>query len=87
MAVPDKHNPTFAIKYLPMEMYDKPYFRYRGVMIDSGRHFIPKKDILRTIDAMMYNKLNALHIHISDGDSFPMQLREFPEITAAGAFS
>ena len=36
---------------------------------------------------MMYNKLNVFHWHITDSDSFPLELQSYPEITQFGAFS
>jgi hexosaminidase len=60
---------------------------YRGLMIDSSRHFLPLKLIFETIDAMMYNKLNVLHWHIVDEDSFPLILDSHPEIAKYAAFS
>ena len=44
------------------------------------------KDILRTIDALFYNKMNILHIHFTDSNSFSVEIEEFPEITKFGAF-
>lgn len=35
----------------------------------------------------MYNKLNVLHWHISDDESFPLELKSHPEITKAGSYS
>ena len=55
-----------TIKALPITIRDQPAFSYRGLMIDSSRHFLPTRLILETIDAMMYNKLNVLHWHIVD---------------------
>jgi hexosaminidase len=51
---------------LPISIKDEPEFVYRGVMIDTARHFIPFNMILETIDALMYNKMNVLHWHITD---------------------
>ena len=55
-----------SFKNLPMSIKDQPFLEYRGIMIDSSRHFLPTKLIYETIDAMMYNKLNILHWHLVD---------------------
>jgi hexosaminidase len=56
-------------------------------MIDSSRHFLPVRLIFETIDAMMYNKLNVLHWHIVDEDSFPLILDSHPEIARYASYS
>ena len=72
---------------LPIEIEDEPLFEYRGILIDTSRHFLPIRLIKETIDAMMYNKFNILHWHIVDEDSFPMLLKSHPEMAEYGAFS
>ena len=47
-------------------------------MVDSSKHFLPMKILKETIDAMMYNKMNVLHWHLTDDDSFPLQLQSHP---------
>ena len=61
--------------------------RHRGIMIDSARHFLPIRLVYETIDAMMYNKMNMLHWHLVDEDSFPLILDSHPEIAKHAAFS
>jgi len=56
-------------------------------MIDTARHYLPVHDILQTIDAMMYNKMNVLHWYISADDSFPLELKSHPELSENSAFS
>ena len=55
-------------------------------MLDTSRHFFKKEDILRTLDAMLYAKMNVLHWHITDDDSFPLYLESEKEISKYGAF-
>lgn len=75
------------IPFLPVTIQDHPRFSYRGLMIDSGRHFINKYNMFAIIDGMLATKLNTLHWHITDADSFPIQSLSHPNLTKYGAFS
>lgn len=77
-------NTIYQVRGLPIIIDDKPDYQWRGLMIDSSRHFLPLEAVKKTIDGMMYSKMNVLHWHITDEDSFPMELKSRPEITASG---
>jgi hexosaminidase len=64
---------------------DKPRFPWRGLMIDSGRHFIPLPVILRNLDAMEAVKLNVFHWHISDDQGFRAESKVFPLLQQKGS--
>jgi hypothetical protein len=52
----------------------------------SRRHFETLATIRRIIDSLTYAKLNVLHWHISDSQSFPLESKTYPKLWA-GAFS
>lgn len=60
---------------------DGPAYPVRGLMIDTARNYIPIDSIYRMVDAMSYNKMNILHWHISDSNSFPFESRSIPEVS------
>jgi hexosaminidase len=65
---------------VPLSITDSPRVQWRGLMIDTGRHYLPPTLIKKTIDAMAASKLNALHWHLTDDQSFPLCLDAQPEL-------
>lgn len=65
---------------------DEPLVPHRGIMIDSARHFLKIETISRLIESMAISKLNILHWHLSDDESFAIQLASHPELAEASAF-
>jgi hexosaminidase len=65
----------------PVKIQDAPLYPHRGVMVDTGRNFITVPKILEQIDGMALSKLNVLHWHLDDTQSWPMQIRSYPQMT------
>ena len=51
---------------------DVPRFKYRGLLVDTARHFIPMKNLKDIVVLLRMHKMNALHLHLIDDDSFPL---------------
>ena len=77
---------TRRISFAPVYVADAPRFAYRGLLIDSARHFLPVAQILHTIDALAYSKLNVLHWHLVDSQAFPCGSATYPALAQRGAY-
>ena len=69
----------------PMTIEDWPDFSYRGFMLDVVRDFRTVDEVLEIIDLMASWKLNTLHFHIADDESWCLEIKDFPELTDFGA--
>jgi hexosaminidase len=76
----------FSIRDIPLFISDSPSYPFRGLMIDTSRHYLPLDLILDNLDAMAMNKFNVLHWHISDSQSFPYASESYPELAKMGAY-
>lgn len=69
------------------EVRDAPRHPWRGVMIDTVRHFISIGTLKRTLDVMAFYKLNVLHLHLTDDQGFRFRSHAYPELASADAYS
>lgn len=76
--------PLFCIPDTPLKIVDAPLYAYRGLLFDTSRHYIPLNLILHNLDAMAMNKLNVLHWHLTDSQSWPFQSHTYPELATKG---
>lgn len=65
---------------------DAPRFAYRGFMIDVSRHFRSVEFVKRQIDAMALFKLNRLHMHLTDGAGWRIEIDRYPRLTEFAAW-
>jgi hexosaminidase len=65
---------------------DFPRFKWRGLMLDSARHFFPVADVRKMLDQMGQHKLNVLHLHLTDDQGWRIEIRRYPELTRIGAW-
>ncbi|WP_037907141.1 beta-N-acetylhexosaminidase [Actinacidiphila yeochonensis] len=65
---------------------DAPRFRWRGLLLDVCRHFLPKDGVLRYLDLMAAHKLNVLHLHLSDDQGWRIEIRRHPRLTEVGSW-
>jgi hexosaminidase len=66
-------------------IHDQPRFPWRGLMIDSARHFIPLEVIRRNIDGMEAVKMNVFHWHLSENQGFRVESKRFPKLHELGS--
>lgn len=66
---------------------DEPKFRHRGLSMDTSRHYYPVNIIKKTINGLAMTKLNTFHWHITDSQSFPLEIKSHMDFTKYGAYS
>ncbi len=69
-----------------MKIEDAPRFRWRGLMLDSARHFQSPEFIKRFIDTMALHKLNVFHWHLVDDQAWRIEIKKYPLLTERGAW-
>ena len=64
---------------------DQPRFGWRGLLIDSSRHFTPIEVLKRNLDGMEAVKMNVFHWHISDNQGFRAESKKLPKLHTMGS--
>ncbi len=84
LLTPDaQHGP---VTLAAMQIRDQPRFAWRGLMLDSVRHFQSVAEVETLIDQMAQHKMNTLHWHLTDDQGWRIQIKRYPELTRIGAW-
>jgi hexosaminidase len=76
-----------AVWDLPVvHIEDQPRFGWRGAMLDTCRHFMPKDFVLEFIDLLALHKLNSFHWHLTDDQGWRIEIKKYPRLTQVGAW-
>jgi len=78
---------SYYTPHAPVEIHDYPDFPHRGLLLDVGRHWFPLEDVKRTIDGLAMNKMNVLHFHVTETQSWPLEIPALPRLTETGAYA
>ena len=62
-----------------------PRFRYRGFMIDVGRHFFPVSYLKQMIDLMALHNINYFHWHLTEDQGWRIEIKKYPKLTEIGS--
>jgi hexosaminidase len=75
-----------AAEIAGVHIEDAPRFAWRGLMLDSARHFQSPDYIKALLDRMARAKLNTFHWHLTDDQGWRLEIRKYPRLTEVGAW-
>ncbi|MEH6665145.1 MAG: family 20 glycosylhydrolase [Brevundimonas sp.] len=75
-----------AVDIAAVVIEDAPRFGWRGLMLDSARHFQSVGMVRDLIDVMAAHKLNVLHWHLTDDQAWRLEINAWPRLTEVGAW-
>ena len=77
---------TGNVRLAAMDIRDAPRFAWRGLMLDSARHYQSPEFIERFLDTMALHKLNTLHWHLMDDQAWRLEIKKYPRLTEVGGW-
>ncbi|HEU4552103.1 MAG TPA: family 20 glycosylhydrolase [Chitinophaga sp.] len=83
----EKRSPALQQVLLPaLEITDAPAFAWRGIHLDVARHFFSVQYLKKLMDLMALYKMNKLHLHLTDDQGWRIEIKQYPALTAQGAW-
>lgn len=79
----DTSDDEITVEYI--EIYDRPRFKHRGLMLDESRHFFGIQEVKRLLKLMAFYKLNTFHWHLTDDQGWRIEIKKYPLLTEIGS--
>ena len=73
------------IRFPAVKISDAPYYRYRGMHLDVGRHFFSVDFIKKYIDILTLHNLNTFHWHLTEDQGWRIEIKKYPKLTEIGS--
>ena len=67
-------------------VFDKPSFKWRGLMLDSCRHFWNIDFVKKFIDLMAIYKFNVFHWHLTEDQGWRIEINKYPKLAEVAAW-
>lgn len=74
-----------CIEVPAVSIKDAPRFPHRGALMDVGRNFLPKEEVLKFLDLMAFYKLNKFHFHLTDDQGWRIEIKKYPKLVEIGS--
>jgi hexosaminidase len=74
-----------SIQLPQVNISDFPRFQWRGLLLDSSRHFFSVDTIKRQLDAMAAAKYNIFHWHLTDDQGWRFESKRYPKLQQLAA--
>ncbi|KAL9113549.1 MAG: hypothetical protein Q9227_002287 [Pyrenula ochraceoflavens] len=79
-------NGVIGMNLLYLYASSEAHASHRGLNLDISRNVFSPQDVMRTIDAMTTAKMNRLHLHATDAQSWPLVIPSLPTLSEKGAY-
>lgn len=74
-----------SFPYLRIE--DRPRYRLRSFLLDSGRQYQRVSTIKKYIDMAATLKMNYFHWHLTEGLGWRIEIKKYPRLTSVGSIA
>ena len=64
---------------------DFPRFKYRGLLLDVGRHYFPVAYLKQFLDLLALHNINTFHWHLTEDQGWRIEIKKYPELTKIGS--
>ncbi|MFG1911437.1 beta-N-acetylhexosaminidase [Kribbella sp. NPDC048928] len=68
----------------PLTVLDYPRYEHRGLQLDPARNFLTVAEIRSMIDQLAALKGDRLHLHLSDSQSWRLEIKGYPALDGTG---